>query len=138
VELQDIVRARRSIRAFEPRRVEADTVRTVLEAANAAPSAGNLQERPRRSGRGDERRGRLRKCVQPEDATQRGLLQAQTTNRPHHNGNVPGPFACSWLLCLLGRADRQGHSRSSALATVLSFNASRSGLLGRRWKSCPS
>jgi nitroreductase len=39
----DVVRARRSIRRFEDRPVEDDKLRAVLEAADAAPSAGNLQ-----------------------------------------------------------------------------------------------
>ena len=35
--------ARRSVRLFASRRIEPDTLRTILEAANRAPSAGNLQ-----------------------------------------------------------------------------------------------
>ena len=38
-----IVNERRSIRAFEQREVEEDKVRRILDAANKAPSAGNLQ-----------------------------------------------------------------------------------------------
>ncbi len=38
-----MIRKRRSVRAFASRAVEADKVTRVLEAANAAPSAGNLQ-----------------------------------------------------------------------------------------------
>ncbi len=39
----DVVRERRSIRRFERRPVEEEKLSAVLEAANAAPSAGNLQ-----------------------------------------------------------------------------------------------
>jgi nitroreductase len=38
-----LIRARRSIRAYQPRAVEEDKLKRILEAANAAPSAGNLQ-----------------------------------------------------------------------------------------------
>jgi nitroreductase len=38
-----LIRERRSIRAFAPKPVEEHLLRQVLEAANAAPSAGNLQ-----------------------------------------------------------------------------------------------
>jgi nitroreductase len=39
----ELTRARRSIRAYKPRPVEEDKLRRILEAANQAPSAGNLQ-----------------------------------------------------------------------------------------------
>lgn len=39
----DVVRIRRSIRAYAARPVERDKLQRILEAANAAPSAGNLQ-----------------------------------------------------------------------------------------------
>jgi nitroreductase len=39
----EVCRARHSIRAFEDRAVEPDKLQQILEAANAAPSAGNLQ-----------------------------------------------------------------------------------------------
>ncbi|HOK46963.1 MAG TPA: nitroreductase family protein [Bryobacteraceae bacterium] len=39
----DVLQSRRSIRNFANRPVEQDKVRAVLEAANSAPSAGNLQ-----------------------------------------------------------------------------------------------
>ena len=39
----DLVRARRSIRAYKRQEVEEDKLRRILEAANRAPSAGNLQ-----------------------------------------------------------------------------------------------
>ena len=39
----DVVRARRSIRQFPSRPVSGSLVRRILEAANRAPSAGNLQ-----------------------------------------------------------------------------------------------
>jgi nitroreductase len=43
VELFEAIRKRRSVRAFAPRPVEEEKVQQVLAAANAAPSAGNLQ-----------------------------------------------------------------------------------------------
>jgi nitroreductase len=43
VELNDVIRMRRSVRAFAQRAVEEEKLLAVLEAANAAPSAGNLQ-----------------------------------------------------------------------------------------------
>jgi nitroreductase len=39
----DVIRERRSIRRFESRPVEEEKLRAILEAANIAPSAGNLQ-----------------------------------------------------------------------------------------------
>ena len=39
----DVVRERQSIRAFTDRPVEPDKLQSILEAANRAPSAGNLQ-----------------------------------------------------------------------------------------------
>jgi nitroreductase len=39
----DVIRTRRSIRVFDGRPVEEEKLRAILEAANAAPSAGNLQ-----------------------------------------------------------------------------------------------
>ena len=39
----EVLRQRRSIRAFEDRAVEPDKLQQILEAANAAPTAGNLQ-----------------------------------------------------------------------------------------------
>ena len=43
VDLFEVIRRRRSVRAFAPEAVEAEKVAQVLAAANAAPSAGNLQ-----------------------------------------------------------------------------------------------
>jgi len=43
MDFMELVQARRSVRAFADRRVEPDKLRAVLEAANQAPSAGNLQ-----------------------------------------------------------------------------------------------
>mgnify|MGYP001134308469 CR=1 FL=1 len=43
VDLFDVIRTRRSVRAFKAQAVEAGKVEQVLAAANAAPSAGNLQ-----------------------------------------------------------------------------------------------
>ena len=39
----DVIRTRRSIRRFDDRPVEEEKLNAILEAANAAPSAGNLQ-----------------------------------------------------------------------------------------------
>jgi nitroreductase len=39
----EVIRERRSIRRFEERPVEEEKLNAILEAANAAPSAGNLQ-----------------------------------------------------------------------------------------------
>jgi nitroreductase len=43
MELAELIRARRSVRAFESRPIEAHKLDCILEAANLAPSAGNLQ-----------------------------------------------------------------------------------------------
>jgi nitroreductase len=43
VDLFEVIKRRRSVRAFAPEAVEAEKVAQVLAAANAAPSAGNLQ-----------------------------------------------------------------------------------------------
>ena len=43
VDLFEVIKSRRSVRAFAPEAVEAEKVAQVLAAANAAPSAGNLQ-----------------------------------------------------------------------------------------------
>jgi len=43
MEFFDVVRERRSVRQFLPRRITNAQVRRILEAANRAPSAGNLQ-----------------------------------------------------------------------------------------------
>jgi len=43
VELFEAIQRRRSVRAFAPQAVEAEKVTRILKAANAAPSAGNLQ-----------------------------------------------------------------------------------------------
>ncbi|MGD0872995.1 MAG: nitroreductase family protein [Bryobacteraceae bacterium] len=43
MDLFEVIRRRRSVRAFAPEAVEAEKVAQVLAAANAAPSAGNLQ-----------------------------------------------------------------------------------------------
>jgi nitroreductase len=43
MEFREVIRNRRSIRRFEDRPIEEEKLRTVLESANAAPSAGNLQ-----------------------------------------------------------------------------------------------
>lgn len=43
MELVELLKMRRSIRAFQPRGVEPEKIRAILEAANIAPSAGDLQ-----------------------------------------------------------------------------------------------
>lgn len=43
MEFFEVIRRRRAVRAFEPKPVPAETLEAVLEAAKAAPSAGNLQ-----------------------------------------------------------------------------------------------
>jgi nitroreductase len=43
MDLFEVIRNRRSIRVFDQRPVEEEKIRAILEAANAAPSAGNLQ-----------------------------------------------------------------------------------------------
>jgi nitroreductase len=43
MEFFEVIRSRRSIRVFDERPVEEEKIRAILEAANAAPSAGNLQ-----------------------------------------------------------------------------------------------
>ena len=43
MEYFEVIKTRRSTRSFEARPVEEDKVRKILEAANIAPSAGNLQ-----------------------------------------------------------------------------------------------
>jgi len=43
MEFHELIRNRRSIRAFAAREIEEDKLHRVLEAARAAPSAGNLQ-----------------------------------------------------------------------------------------------
>jgi len=43
MELFEVIRRRRSVRAFERRAIPTETLEVVLEAANAAPSARNLQ-----------------------------------------------------------------------------------------------
>ena len=43
MEFPELIKSRHSIRAFERREVEDEKLTAVLEAARAAPSAGNLQ-----------------------------------------------------------------------------------------------
>jgi len=43
MEIHELIRKRRSVRAFEAREIEAEKLHRVLESARAAPSAGNLQ-----------------------------------------------------------------------------------------------
>ena len=43
MELAELIRARRSVRAFESRHIEADKLQCILDMTNLAPSAGNLQ-----------------------------------------------------------------------------------------------
>lgn len=43
MDFYETISQRRSIRAFQPRKIEADKLARILEATNTAPSAGNLQ-----------------------------------------------------------------------------------------------
>jgi len=43
MKLFDVIQARQSIRAFQPKAVETDQLETILATVNQAPSAGNLQ-----------------------------------------------------------------------------------------------
>jgi nitroreductase len=43
MDFDDVVKKRRSVRAFSGTPVESEKIRRILEAANGAPSAGNLQ-----------------------------------------------------------------------------------------------
>jgi nitroreductase len=43
MDIFDAIKKRHSVRAYQPREVEAEKVQRILEAANAAPSAGNRQ-----------------------------------------------------------------------------------------------
>ena len=59
----DLIHARRSIRAFTTEPVEEAMLRTILEAANRAPSAGNLQSYEIYLVRSEEKRRRLVRCA---------------------------------------------------------------------------
>lgn len=39
----EVIRERRSVRVFQKKGVEEEKIKAILEAANAAPSAGDLQ-----------------------------------------------------------------------------------------------
>ena len=43
MEFEELIKASRSIRAFQPRAIEEEKLKKILMAANLAPSAGNLQ-----------------------------------------------------------------------------------------------
>lgn len=43
MEFFDVVKKRQSIRAYKKKEIEDEKIRKILEAANSAPSAGNLQ-----------------------------------------------------------------------------------------------
>ena len=43
MDLFEVIKKRRSVRAFEKRVIEEEKINVILEACNAAPSAGNLQ-----------------------------------------------------------------------------------------------
>jgi nitroreductase len=55
----DTVKKRRAIRAFSERQVEADKLGQILDAANSAPSAGNLQSYEIFMVKGSGKRGAL-------------------------------------------------------------------------------
>lgn len=59
----ETVRARQSVRVFDPRPVEEEKLRAILEAANAAPSAGNRQAYDIYVVRDPSRRAALRKAA---------------------------------------------------------------------------
>jgi len=44
MEVEEAIRSRRSVRAYQDREVEEDKLRRVLEAGRLAPSARNLQD----------------------------------------------------------------------------------------------
>jgi len=43
MDFTEVIQARQSVRAFQSRPIEEEKIRVILETANAAPSAGNLQ-----------------------------------------------------------------------------------------------
>ncbi len=43
MEFKNLIKSRRSVRSFQRREIEAEKIQLILEAANLAPSAGNLQ-----------------------------------------------------------------------------------------------
>lgn len=59
----ELVRTRRSIRAYQPREVDPATIQKILEAAKCAPSAGNLQAYEVVVVRDPERRARLARAA---------------------------------------------------------------------------
>jgi nitroreductase len=63
----DLVRARRSVRAYRRIPVEAEQLDKVLQAANQAPSAGNLQAYRIYLARGDSIRARLAQAAGDQD-----------------------------------------------------------------------
>jgi len=63
VDLFEVIRTRRSVRAFAPQAVEAEKVMQVLAAANAAPSAGNLQAYEIFQVMGEQKRSELARAA---------------------------------------------------------------------------
>jgi nitroreductase len=63
VDFFEVVRTRRSIRVFENRPVEEEKLHAILEATNAAPSAGNLQAYEIYLVKDPAARGRLAKTI---------------------------------------------------------------------------
>ena len=43
MDIFEAIKLRHSVRAYQPREVEAEKLQQILKAANAAPSAGNRQ-----------------------------------------------------------------------------------------------
>ena len=62
MQYSDLIHTRRSIRAFAATPVEETKLNTILQAANRAPSAGNLQAYEIYVVRGEEQRRKLVKC----------------------------------------------------------------------------
>jgi nitroreductase len=71
----DLVQARQSIRVFAGTAVEEHKLSSIFEAANRAPSAGNLQSYSIYVVRDEEKRRRLSKC----SLDQQSLVQAPVT-----------------------------------------------------------
>ena len=68
----ELVHARRSVRAYQERQVDAGQLTKILEAANRAPSAGNLQAYSILIARRPQTRAALRQAALQQDA----LVQA--------------------------------------------------------------
>jgi nitroreductase len=63
LEFVEVITKRRSVRAYKPQTVEEDKLKRLFEAANMAPSAGNLQAYKVQVVRSQETRGELAKAA---------------------------------------------------------------------------